>query len=197
MIDISTDKQGETIRTLVWQSIKQYPTKHLFQFLHDKSPIVKTIAARELQSRGTKETFEHVVRLTKSESVNLREISAFILGQLGTPKTPYKDKSLPYLIKLCADKNSNVRSAAISALAHLRADKQKSVLINAAKDKSPQVRCAAAAAFLYLKHSPSSIKCLEQLQKDKNREVRSWAKTSLEFLSVRNKRKSSAKRKSI
>ncbi|MFN7114492.1 MAG: HEAT repeat domain-containing protein [Alphaproteobacteria bacterium] len=182
MIDDSADKPGEMIRTLVWQSIKQYRTEHLYQFLQDKSPIVRTIAARELQIRGAKETFDYVVSFAKAESVTIRELCAFILGQLGAPKLPYKNRSLPYLIELSADKSSSVRSAAISALGHLRADKKKAVILKAAKDKSPQVRLSAAAAMLHLKRSPSIIKCLKQLCKDSNREVRSWAKTSLEFL---------------
>jgi len=182
MIDVSTDKPGESIRTLVWQAIKLYRTEHLYQFMDDKNPIVRTIAARELQVRGVKGTFDYIVNFARDKSTRRRELCAFILGQLGTPKYPYKKKSLPYLIELSADKSPSVRSAAISALGHLRADEQKRIILKAAKDNSPQVRLCAAAALMSLKKSPSSLKCLKLLTKDKNRDVRSWAKTSLEFL---------------
>lgn len=184
MIDISTDKPGETIRALVWQALKQYRNEHLYQFLHDKSPIVRTIAARELQIRGAKDTFRKMEILARSESAVLKELCAFILGQLGTPKAPYKNESIPYLLALSADKSPNVRSAAIAALGHLRADDKQTIILKAAKDKSPKVRLAAAAALIHLKRSASSTKCLKQLCKDRNREVRSWAQTSLEFLTT-------------
>lgn len=182
MIDDGIDKPGESIRTLIFQAMKLYRTEHLYQFLHDKSPIVRTAAARELKGRGAQETFDHVITFAREKSVTLRELCAFILGGLGYPKHSFKDKSIPYLIELSQDKSPNVRSAAIAALGHLRADKQKPIIIKAAEDKSPQVRLCAAASLMHLKSTPSSIKCLEQLCEDKNREVRSWAKTSLEYL---------------
>lgn len=48
MIDGGTDKSEEFTEILVWQAIKLYPTKSIYQFLNDKSPSVRSAAIASL-----------------------------------------------------------------------------------------------------------------------------------------------------
>ena len=56
--------------------------------LSEQDAIVRTAAARELQMRGGRDIFEKVQHLSGNENPETREIAAFILGQIGTPKMP-------------------------------------------------------------------------------------------------------------
>lgn len=133
-IDIGIDRKGHSIRMLVYQALEQYPTRSLFPFLHDRSAIVRTAAARRLQTRGGREVLDYGLQLTVSKVRSDREIGAFLLGQLGTPNQPYGVESIPSLITLCADTAAEVRVAAIAALGHLRAKKAISAIQRATRD---------------------------------------------------------------
>jgi hypothetical protein len=93
MTDDSADRAGHSLRTLVWQALRLYRTDLLYQFLCDKDVIVRTIAARELQTRGTRKVYEYVSRHANDKSTVMREISAFVLGQLGTPDRPFRARA--------------------------------------------------------------------------------------------------------
>lgn len=180
MIDLSTDKPGHSLRTLVWQAIREYRTGALFPFLLDKDTVVRTIAARELQVRGTKPVFEHALHLATRRSRTAREIGAFILGQLGTPKRPFRRESLPMLCKLADDKDAEVRSAAISSLGHLKAEGALQILVRAASDPEACVRFSAASALGGLRKSAVARRALRKLARDSNKNVKDWAQFELD-----------------
>ena len=54
MID-DLDGSSSTLRLLVWQALKSYPTEALLKLLGDDDFIVRTAVARELQVRGGSE----------------------------------------------------------------------------------------------------------------------------------------------
>jgi HEAT repeat protein len=145
----------------------------LYALLYESNPVIRTFAARELQIRNDLGTYEKSVEMSKDKRVYVREMAAFVLGQLGAPSYPYKRKSVPVLIELASDRSSSVRATAVSALGHLKALKARSVIINAANDSSAQVRVSAAFSLRMLPKSPESDMALLSLKKDKSREVRS------------------------
>ena len=59
-------------------------------FLEDSNVIVRTEAARCLMHRPSRKVFLHVAKLLTSKTVYKREVAAFTLQELGTPKRPYK-----------------------------------------------------------------------------------------------------------
>src|SRR4030095_1498035 len=122
MIDIGTDRNGHSLRMLTSEALKAYPTAMLFQFLEDRDVIVRSLAARHLQLRGGKDVFDYARQLLLSKRAPSREVAAFLLGQLGTPKRPFRVQSTRLLVDLLkSEANSQVRAAAIASLGQLRA----------------------------------------------------------------------------
>jgi len=150
-IDIGVDKAGTSLRMLISQALEKYPSKSLLAFLDDSNVVVRTAAARQLQVRGEVQTLEHAMRLAKSKKRREREIAAFILGQLGTPKLPFKARSVPTLIELCADGAHEVRAAALAALGHLQAIEADATIKRARRDANEDVRSMASFALRQLK----------------------------------------------
>jgi HEAT repeat protein len=180
MIDPSVDQPGHSLRTLVWQALRTYRTEHLFPFLLDRDVIVRTIAARELQVRGTLQVFEHVIQLAGQDRHVAREVAAFVLGQLGLSKRPYRNRSFPVLAKLAEDAHPSVRSAAIASLGHLRLPRSLPAVVQAAQDRVAPVRLSAAFALGKFKKTPETVRLLRKLARDKHPQVREWATFSLE-----------------
>ncbi len=180
MIDISVDRAGHSLRMLVWEALRGYRTDRLFRFLRDKDIIVRSVAARELQLRGTRKVFDHVAKLAGDKSPMAREMSAFALGQLGVPKYPFRVSSAAILSRLaCTDASASVRSAAVSSLGHLKANRSLGIVIEAAQDPAATVRVSAAFALGCLRRSTEAVRAFNKLARDKDREVREWAKWSL------------------
>jgi len=190
MID-NPDYSKSTIQLLVFQALKKWDTNPLFHLLFDKDCIVRSAVARELQIRGKEETFHNLKVLLEDRRAYVREISTFILGQLGTPRYPFKKQSIPLLTKMLKDSDSEVRAAAAAALGHLGSEQPIedeavcTLLLNRAIDTSVEVRVCVAYALSSLKYSKKIEQTLYQLCSDENEEVREWATLSLEILSER------------
>jgi hypothetical protein len=160
---------------LIWQKFKNYPTPRLLKSLQSSNRVRRVIAAKELQIRGEKTTFEYACILCNSHKSPNREIGAFILGQLGTPKFPFANLSKPILSNLALnDVNENVRAAAVSGLGHFASLANLKIFAKGVHDPKPSVRVATAFALSKLK-GEKRLLLLMKLAKDKNSEVRSWA----------------------
>src|SRR5687768_4571620 len=122
MIDDDFGESGATLRMLVFQAKKGWSTNALLQLLRDEDSIVRTAVAREPQIRGESPIFGQVRDLIGSDQAYLREIAAFVLGQLGTPSMPFKQESIPLLLPLAADDDADVRSSVAAAFGHLCRD---------------------------------------------------------------------------
>lgn len=175
MIDIGIDRPGHSTRLLVQQALGLYKPEALIHFLSDRDAIVRTAAARELQQRGGELALDEAKRLSLSRRGVDREIAAFLLGQLGTPKRPFRRQSLPVLSSLLFDKSAAVREAAAAALGHLRFRAAVSVLIDASADPIAGVRSAVAFALTQFPGDELAQRCLLVLSKDRDKEVRLWA----------------------
>lgn len=176
MIDTGIDEQGASLRMLVAQALRAYPTIHLHTFLDDRSAIVRMAAARQLQIRGEAETFDHAMSLLSHRHAHMREIGVFLLGQLGTPSYPYKNASVRCIAeRLSADRSSAVRAAAAAALGHLTATDELEGLVRAASDASAEVRACVAFALSRMKRRRRAREALRVLANDDSVQVRFWA----------------------
>lgn len=182
MID-NADLSRSTIRLLVFQALKAYPTGALHALIDDEDCLVRSAVARELQMRGEASTFEFIVDLKSDARDFVREICAFTLGQLGTPGYPFRTESIPILIGLASDESEEVRAAAISGLGHISANEAVETLINAASDASPTVRASAAGALGSVDATPEVMRAVRALLHDEHSDVREWAEVGLELLS--------------
>jgi HEAT repeat protein len=189
VIDVGVDREGHSLRQLVWQALKACPTIALFQFLEDRDVIVRSAAARELQLRGGRAAFERARQLLTSRGTTIREMGAFLLGQLGTPKRPYKKKSTKLLLGLLrAESNPVVRATAITSLGQLKAVEALRQITAFSKDRSPAVRGSVAFAIGMVyserpKEIPSRLeKLLHKLHADKSRGVREQASLGIELV---------------
>ncbi len=150
--------------------------------LEDEDVVVRTAVARELQIRGERTAFDHVLPRCDDAHDFIREIAAFTLGQFGTPTYPFRSASIPKLAELAVgDSSPEVRAAAVAALGHLHAWESKEVLLRAASDIDPDVRANAAVSLGRLGALPDVIQALQKLLTDPNEEVREWAELGIEL----------------
>ncbi len=181
MID-DLDGSSSTLRLLAWQALRSYPTDSLLRLLDDDDYVVRTAVARELQTRSGSDVYQWAIDKVTSERIASREIAAFILGQLGTPELPFRATSIPALMRLASDNDTEVRSAAIAGLGHLRADEAVDIIIAASQDSSNLVRGCAVAALGHLTSSAAVISALRDRLRDDDATVREWAASELEDL---------------
>ena len=192
MLD-NQDMSTSTLRQVFWEAIKDYAVQDLLRLIRDEDAIVRTYAAKQLHLRATDEVFEEAEQLVASSEHDLREIGAFLLGQLGTPKKPYRSQSLPLLVPLVRDQCHEVRAAAISAVGHLGVDSlidshsAVGCIIEASRDKIPEVRAAAAFSLSSFSDEGQTVPVLQRLTKDSDNDVREWAELSLEIIDERGK----------
>lgn len=176
MIDTGVDKDGTALRMLIAQALRLYPTSSLYSFLEDLSIPVRTAAARQIQVRGERDSFDYAIKLLDDKRAYVREIAVFILGQHGTPEYPYKAESVEKIAqKLSNDSSSMVRAAAAAALGHLNAYEAIPELIEAVTDQSVAVRACVAGALVGMGRSAKAKAALSALRSDISEEVRWWA----------------------
>lgn len=165
----------------LWEKFRACSLGQLHQALGSQNEPERFAAARELQVRGQATTFELSTSLAKNNNAVLREMSAFVLGQLGTPGRPFRHLSLPVLNRLLEDSVFTVRAAAAAALGHLKAHESLTLLEKTAEDTEAEVRSNVAFALGNIP-CDRSVELLLALTWDSDQEVVSWAVLALIML---------------
>lgn len=183
------DASDDRLRLAVARATMLYDDDELLACLADPEPILRTAAARRLHVRGTRRIFDHVLTLADHPRHDLREIAAFILGQLGMPDYPYADASFPVLGRLMDDPYWEVRRAAAGAVGALSGPGRQAApsvrdrLVALAAADVPDVRASVAVA-LGTVDDPRARTCLERLLDDHDPVVRDDAELGLELLDL-------------
>lgn len=179
------DRCTEDEESAIWEKFRSASLGQLLSELTSSSLVRCFTAAKELHCRGGEETFRKALELCNSQIDIHREVGAFLLGQLGTPKFPFAEMSIPILLsRIEKDSSPDVRAAAAAGIGHLSAKVGSSGLSGlalAAKDISPKVRACAAFSLGRITDAVA-IELLLKLTHDKDDEVRSWAAFGLSAL---------------
>ncbi|PTR26300.1 HEAT repeat protein [Luteibacter sp. OK325] len=179
---IDDEVPNSTVRLLVFEAIRSYPSDALLLMLDDEDTIVRMAVARELQVRGEKKAFDHALLRCDDLRDFVREIAAFTLGQFGTPTYPFRSESIPKLAELAVhDPSFEVRATAVASLGHLHAEESMQVLLESANDPEADVRAMAAVSLGRLGPLPEVVETLDKLLSDPDSEVREWAQLGVEL----------------
>lgn len=118
------DLSASTSRLLMWQAARAYSVKALTPLLRDPEIEVRTTAARELQIRGGPAAWAAAKKLCTSNNVCHRVMGLFVLGQLGTPRLPYREKTFALIDSLLRrPQHAAVVEQALYSVGHLRKGK--------------------------------------------------------------------------
>jgi HEAT repeat protein len=160
---------------------KKFNSDKLMSIVEKESTINKRAAAMEMQIRGGEDVITYAMGLCSNKSYKLREIGAFILGQVAVPKPHTLLKVVTLLVNLAKEEKSiRVRYTAIYSLGH-RCSKGFTgydivipALEKAANDPIASVRESVAFSLAYIL-SPDTVPILEKLLLDTDTDVRNWA----------------------
>jgi HEAT repeat protein len=182
---------SSALEGLLFRALRDLKGQELVNLLSDPDEVVQIVVARTLQLRGTLQSYRKIVRLSRNRTPSMRALCAFIFGQYGSPGRRFVKQSSAILRSLLNDKASEVRAAAADALGWLYRPSGRlpatieQTLLKRAKDRSASVRRNVASALDCSSGSTTVLKTLNILKRDKNPDVRKWAKWSLEDLPVR------------
>ena len=179
---------------LAWKGMELSDINELFDFLKDPDYRVRTLAAQAIQMKfATKDTFNRVLRMINSNNIINREIGAYILGQLGTPKMPFAQDSLAELYKLLDNnEEDDVLVSAISSIGHILSYRQDLLpipnnfidkIIFFSKVSNPDIRIATAMTLASIGNITKVQEAIKKLLNDENQKVQEWAEVANEILS--------------
>ena len=186
---VNVEVEHPTLGSLAWQGLKRWETHAVLGLLSDEDPLVRTLAGRELQLRGGEDVFRRVLAHCQAPDEALREVCAFVLGQLGTPERPFAGESFPVLVRLLDDEDVEVRATSAAALGHLVVGEMPDVvlhrLLEAAEDEQAGVRSAVAVSLGGAPNLEAVSDALAKLCTDPVVDVRESAELSIELLRSR------------
>jgi HEAT repeat protein len=131
-----------------------------------------------LQWRGTEEVLDAALAALAGDDARARLVAVDVLGQLGVPHRPFRDRSVPALIAALDDPEPAVAGAAGIALGH-NADKRAiDPLVAKADHPSVEVRRGVVHGLSGL-DDDRAVTALVGLSRDRDPEIRDWATFAL------------------
>lgn len=181
------------VEGLAWCYMKTLTDESLFQLLDSDEDVVRTLASMTIQLRATDFLFHQVLTLQDAKPYYLREVCAYILGQIKVDKIEYLRQIPEVLFKLSQDKRLLVKRAAICALGHFYrfhrdkvpvSDEIYQMILNASKYKSAGIRSASAFSLSKMPDCEEVRQTLHRLLEDEDIDVQEWAEVALEILDL-------------
>jgi HEAT repeat protein len=133
-----------------------------------------------LQERGDLETFTEARRLCAARSAAERLLGVDILGRLGLPEQPFKDRTLPLLRALSVHEDDPmVLYSILIAFGHLGDPRSLPSVILLSESDDARVRYGAAYALpkvMGLPPDPTGLAALRRLSDDADDDVAEWAR---------------------
>ena len=184
-IDGGTDKPGHSLRLLLHIAMKHSSSEGLMGYITDNDLIVRTAAAREIQSRSEQIYIVRISSMLDSEYERDREIAAFIIGQFNFSDANLQNKNKEKLENmLFIERSDDVLVSILSSLGNLADGHFTDQIGLFHNHKSPDVRISVVIALARIIHrenrEPSHQEnfVLDQSSKDRLRRVREWTRTA-------------------
>jgi len=176
---------------LAWQRVKQLTNAELLCFVRSKNALVRDLVIREFHVRPSRDVLEIALSLLHEKKAIARAAGYLILGQLGSPDRPFRDDSMPPILRgIESEKSPSVRCAIAYAIGHLVPPRPFHEQIIGgllrfldAKEKSLSVSIAFAIAGLSLSDRLDQL--MKRLLADGDQDVREWVEISLESIKER------------
>jgi HEAT repeat protein len=153
----------------------------LFALIFEANYSLRTAAAIRIMYRGGEHNYMRAYELCFHKNFKLREIGAFILGEVIWTSSEVERDIRRLLQRLALeDTSSRVRARAVASLGmrcscfHKICRPLVNIFSSVINDRSPLVRSALAAIILYVP-SKKIIPLAEQLLMDEDQNVRHWA----------------------
>lgn len=181
------------LEILAKQYMETLDDTQVFRLLYEKEYLVRMNAGIVIQLRATDFLFHQVLTLQDAKPYYLREVCAYILGQIKVDKIEYLRQIPEVLFKLSQDKRLLVKSAAICALGHFYgfhrdkvpvSDEIYQMILNASKHKSAGIRSASAFSLSKMPDCEEVRQTLHLLLEDEDIDVQEWAEVALEILDL-------------
>lgn len=176
---------------LAWQRVRQLTNTELLCFVRSKNALVRDLVIREFHVRPSREVLEISLSLTLEGRAVARSAGYLILGQLGSPNRPFREESMPAIMRgIESEKSTLVRCAIAYAIGHLVPPKTFheqiiNTLLYYLDSKSKQLRVAVAFAVAGLSQSDQLDQLVKRLLADSDQDVREWVEISLEAIQKR------------
>ena len=178
-----------TLELLAWRHIETLPDEQVFQLLFDDEYRVRTLAGRVIHLRGTDYLFEKTCTLQHEEKAYLRDLCAFILGQIQVSKLEQIQQIPNILFALAQDKRIQVKESAIYAFGHFYcrhaeeipvSNEILSMILSYSKHPSTSIRCAVAFSLMSMPDCLAVRQTIDELRDDDDFDVCDWADIALE-----------------
>ncbi|WP_353327981.1 hypothetical protein [Chitiniphilus shinanonensis] len=109
------------IYILAWQRAKQLTNLELINFVRSRDAATRNLIIQELHARPFEDVFQAALLLISEGQAQSRASGYLILGQLGTPDRPFRDRSTPIILQgLEKERVATVQSAILYAIGHLK-----------------------------------------------------------------------------
>jgi HEAT repeat protein len=115
-------------------------TGTLPQYLKDSNTAVRKVAAASLAAQGTRRAVESLLEAANSEDSRVRLEVAKVLRELTAGPNIQPQEALDLAVRLCRDRNPEVRKAGLLALPMFRSLKAGAIAKELTKDQDPQIR---------------------------------------------------------
>ncbi len=173
---------------LAWQRVRQLTNSELLCFVRSKNALVRDLVIREFHIRPSREVLEIGLSLVRERKAVARASGYLILGQLGSPDRPFRDDSMPEIMRgIELEKSPSVRCAIAYAIGHLAPprvfhEQIIDTLLHYLDAKSKSLRVAVAFAVAGLSLSDRLDQLVKRLLADGEQDVREWVEISLEAM---------------
>lgn len=174
---------------LAWRYVDTLPDKQVFELLFNEEDKVRETAGRVIQQRATDFLFEKVCALQHEPKAYLREICAFILGQIQFSRLEQQNKILEILVHLAQDKRIRVKATALQSFGYFYTwheipvtNEILNLTLANSKHPSASVRFAVTYSLSVMPDCPAVRQAIDELLDDENFDVRDWADFALEML---------------